>query len=264
MALPGSDPMRGWLSRLGGLSEVVLYSVSTKRPGDRNQIGILTFSRTGYPGKKKYLFRSCSVMPCFFGLFFAQSVCNIRKIETHQYFRERLTMKKIVIAALLSAVSGAALATEVPGGAKMVFEGASATVTSGASVAITGEGGAPLAAGTLTVNTNGSFTTSAPVKFEIRDVNAEGVVGKVSASTNLQMKYSMIELVAGPTAGTISNPDVTVTLTNGGPITTTASAVTAINGLSVSKGTAIENYVAGETVKTTVSVLVTSAPAAEA
>ena len=172
-------------------------------------------------------------------------------------------MKKLVIATLLSAVSGAALATEVPGSANMVFEGASATVTPGASVAITGEGGAPLADGTLTVNTNGSFTTNAPVKFEIRDVNAEGIVGNVSASTSLQMKYSTIELVAGPTAGTISNPDVAVTLTNGGPITTTASAVTARNGLSVSKTSATEGYIPGETVTTTVAVLVTSAPAAE-
>ena len=172
-------------------------------------------------------------------------------------------MKKIVIAALLSAVSGAALATEVPGSANMVFEGASATVTPGASVAITGEGGAPLANGTLTVNTNGSFTTNAPVKFEIRDVNAEGVVGNVSASTNLQMKYSTIELVAGPTLGAVPSADVAVALTTGGAITTTAGAVTARNGLSVSKATATEGYVPGETVKTTVAVLVTSAPAAE-
>ena len=170
-------------------------------------------------------------------------------------------MKKIVIAALLSAVSGAALATEVPGQASMVFEGASATVTPGASVAITGEGGAPLAAGTLTVNTNGSFTTNAPVKFEIRDVNAEGVVGNVSASTNLRMKYSTIELVAGKTLGVVASTDVVVALNSGGTITTTDAAVTGNDSLSVSKPTATEGYIPGETVKTTVAVLVTN-PAA--
>ena len=171
-------------------------------------------------------------------------------------------MKKIVIAALLSAVSGAALATEVPGEASMVFEGASATVTPGASVAITGEGGAPLAAGTLTVNTNGSFTTNAPVKFEIRDVSAEGEVGNVSASTNLRMKYSTIELVAGPTLGVVPSAEVEVALTSGGAIDTVDKPVTGRDGLSVSKPTATAGYMPGEVVKTTVTVLVTNTPAA--
>ena len=172
-------------------------------------------------------------------------------------------MKKLVIATLLSAVSGAALATEVPGSANMVFEGASATVTPGASVAITGEGGAPLKEGALTVNTNGSFTTSTPVKFEIRDVNAGGIVGDVSTSA-MQMKYSTIELVAGPTLGSVSSADVTVALTTGGAVTTEANPVATRNGLSVSKTSATAGYIPGETVKTTVAVLVTSAPAAEA
>ena len=172
-------------------------------------------------------------------------------------------MKKLVIAALLSSVvSGAALATGKPGSASMVFQGASAAVTPGASVAITGEGGANLAEGALNVNTNGSFTTSAPVKFEIREVTG-GVVGDISTSESLMMKYSTIELLAG-SAGVITGGanDVVVALTTGEKITQTDVKVPATNGLSVSKATGIEGYVAGETVKTTVAVLVTSAPAA--
>ena len=199
----------------------------------------------------------CRVFSDYFSL---SQFVNFAKLKLTNLSHERPTMKKIVIAALLSAVSGAALATEVPGSASMVFEGASATVTPGASVAITGEGGAPLAAGTLTVNTNGSFTTNAPVKFEIRDASAEGV-GDVSTSTNLQMKYSTIELVAGPTLGVVPSTDVKVALTSGVAITTADAAVTARNGLSVSKTTATAGYIPGEVVKTTVAVLVTN-PAA--
>ena len=175
-------------------------------------------------------------------------------------------MKKIVIAALLSAVSGAALATTpaapVPASASMVFEGASVPVTPGASVAITGERGAPLATGTLNVNGNGSFTTRDPVMFEIRDVNVEtGVIGDVSASTGLQMKYASIELIAGTTLGAVSSEGVTVALSGGAAVEKTDGPVAARDGLSVSKTTATAGYVAGETVKTTVAVLVT-APAA--
>ena len=173
-------------------------------------------------------------------------------------------MKKIVIAALLSAVSGAALATGAPkpAGASMVFEGASITVTPGASVAITGERGAPLATGTLNVNTDGSFTTRDPVMFEIRDVNVEtGAVGDVSTSTGLQMKYASIELVAGTKLGAVSSEGVTVALSGGAVVGKTDGPVAARDGLSVSKATATDGYVAGETVKTTVAVLVT-APAA--
>ena len=173
-------------------------------------------------------------------------------------------MKKIVIAALLSAVSGAALATTpaaaVPASASMVFEGASVPVTPGASVAITGERGAPLATGTLNVNGNGSFTTRDPVMFEIRDVT-DGVIGDVSTSAGLQMKYASIELVAGTTLGAVSSEGVTVALSGGAVVGKTDGPVAARDGLSVSKTTATAGYVAGETVKTTVAVLVT-APAA--
>ena len=168
-------------------------------------------------------------------------------------------MKKIVIAALLSAVSGAALAN-VPGEAEIVFQGASAAVTPGASVAITGEGGAELATGELTVNVNGSFVTNAPVKFEIRDVNDAGVVGGVSTSENLQMRYSTVELIAGETLGVVTNPKVTVALTNGGDIGSDFGKVTSRNGLSVSHKDPITGYVSGETVKTTVALLVTNGP----
>lgn len=171
-------------------------------------------------------------------------------------------MKKIVIAALLSAVSGAALATgEIPAQASMVFEGASAPVTPGASVAITGENGAPLATGTLNVNANGSFTTRDPVLFEIRDV-VDGAVAGISASDSLQMKYSTIEVIAGTTLGAVPSGNVSVALNSGTAVTTTADKVEARDGLYVSRTDAIAGYVAGETVKTTVAVLVTSGPAA--
>ena len=169
-------------------------------------------------------------------------------------------MKKIVIAALLSAVSGAALATTpaaVPASASMVFEGASVPVTPGASVAITGERGAPLATGTLNVNADGSFTTRDPVMFEIRNV-ADGVIGDVSTSTGLRMKYASIELIAGTTLGAVSSAGVNVALSDGAAVEKTDKPVAARDGLSVTKTTATANYVAGETVKTTVAVLVTT------
>lgn len=205
--------------------------------------------------------RLCRVFSDYFSL---SQFVRLEKLKPTNLFRERFTMKKIVIAALLSAVSGAALATEAPkpASASMVFEGASATVTPGAAVAITGENGAPLATGTLNVNANGSFTTRDPVMFEIRDV-AAGVIGDVSTSTGLQMKYASIELIAGTTLGAVSSEGVTVALSGGAAVKTTDGAVAARDGLSVSKTTATTGYVAGETVKTTVAVLVTSAPAAE-
>ena len=174
-------------------------------------------------------------------------------------------MKKIVIAALLSAVSGAALATEVPAQANMVFEGKSAEITPHASVAITGENGAPLATGTLNVNANGSFTTRDPVMFEIRSVNRPEVgsatIGDISTSNNLQMRYSTIEVIAGTTLGAVTSENVTVALNSGEEVTATAKNIQARDGLYVSRTDAIAGYVAGETVKTTVAVLVTSGPA---
>ena len=203
--------------------------------------------------------RLCRVFSDYFS---PSQFVRLEKLKPTNLFRERFTMKKIVIAALLSAVSGAALATEAakPASASMVFEGASVAVTPGAAVAITGENGAPLATGTLNVNANGSFTTRDPVMFEIRDVDA-GVIGDVSTS-RLQMKYASIELIAGTTLGAVSSADVTVALIGGTPVTTTDGPVTARDGLSVSKTEPTTGYIAGETVKTTVAVLVTSAPAA--
>ena len=208
--------------------------------------------------------RLCRVFSDYFS---PSQFVRLEKLKPTNLFRERFTMKKIVIAALLSAVSGAALATTEapkpgPASASMVFEGASVVVTPGAAVAITGENGAPLATGTLNVKADGSFTTKDPVMFEIRDVNtATGAIGDVSTS-GLQMKYASIELIAGTTAGAVSSAGVTVALSGGATVSTDNGPVTARDGLSVSKTEPTTGYIAGETVKTTVAVLVTSAPAA--
>ena len=82
-------------------------------------------------------------------------------------------MKKLTIAAVLAAstFAGAAAAAE-QASATMVFEGYVPSVTPGKTLAITGVGGAPLAKGTLTINTEGQVTTSVPVLFEVRQLRS--------------------------------------------------------------------------------------------